>query len=159
MRKARQYRKRKAAPGWGSNNNTTKDPVTGKMIYTDPLDGTKLEFDENKKAWVPFYDDEFLATYQLNYGFTNDLEAKPTVPEPEVEKAPPPEPKQPKAKKTAGSKKEVEPPKWFDADDSKITKVYVSGLGSEVTEEEFEELMSKENDIHSSQFDAYPTFV
>ena len=47
-----------------------KDPVTGKMIYTDPLDGTKLEFDENKKAWVPFYDDEFLATYQLNYGFT-----------------------------------------------------------------------------------------
>ena len=34
----------------------------------------------------------------------------------------------------------------------------MSGLGSEVTEEEFEELMSKENDIHSSQFNAYPTF-
>ena len=32
---------------------------------------------------------------QLNYGFTNDLESKPTVPEPEVEK-PPPEPKQQK---------------------------------------------------------------
>ena len=34
----------------------------------------------------------------------------------------------------------------------------MSGLGSEVTEEEFEELMSKDNDIHSSQFNAYPTF-
>lgn len=154
QRKARQYRKRKAAPGWGENKTTTKDPVTGKHIYTDPLDGSKLEWDAAKNAWVPLFDDEFLANYQLNYGFTNDLESKPTVPEPEVEK-PPPEPKQQKVKKTPGAKKEVEPPKWFDADDSKITKVYVSGLGTDVTEKEFEELMAKcgmiEHDVRNKK--------
>ena len=41
-----------------------QDPVTGKHIYTDPLDGSKLEWDAVKNAWVPLFDDEFLANYQ-----------------------------------------------------------------------------------------------
>ena len=38
--------------------------MTGKHIYTDPLDGSKLEWDAAKNAWVPLFDDEFLANYQ-----------------------------------------------------------------------------------------------
>ena len=38
--------------------------MTGKHIYTDPLDGSKLEWDAVKNAWVPLFDDEFLANYQ-----------------------------------------------------------------------------------------------
>jgi len=152
QRKARQYRKRKAAPGWG-NKKYEKDPVSGKTTYKDELDGMVYEWDEEKKAWFPQIGDDFMAVYQLNYGFTNDLESKPTVPEEPAEKPePPPPPKDQKQKKT---KKEAEPPKWFEMDESKATKVYVSGLPPSVTEEEFDALMSKcglvEHDVRTKK--------
>ena len=44
------------------------------------------EWDEVKKAWFPKIDEDFMAHYQMNYGFTSDGQAKPTVPEePKVE--------------------------------------------------------------------------
>jgi len=150
QRRQRQYRKRKAAPGWESKKYET-DPVSGKTVYKDPVDGMTYEWDEEKKAWFPQIGEDFMAAYQLNYGFTNDLESKPTMPEPEVEKPPPPE-KQPKSSQKKAEKKA---PEWFEEDESKSTKVYVSGLPSTITDEEFEQFVSKcgmvEHDIRTKK--------
>jgi len=135
-RKARQYRKRKAAPGW-DKTNYSKDPVTGVTTYTDASDGVVYELDETKNAWFPKLDEDFMAAYQINYGFTADGKAEPTKPS---EEAPKPAP-EPVVKKTKGTIDE--PAKWFDEEDAKSTKVYVSNLPTTVTEESFVELMSK----------------
>jgi len=135
-KKARQYRKRKAAPGW-DKSNYSKDSVTGVTTYTDPSDGVVYELDEAKNAWFPKLDDDFMAVYQLNYGFTADGKAEPTKPSEEVPK-PTTEPIKKKVKGTVD-----EPAKWFDEDESKSTKVYVSNLPTSITEESFVELMSK----------------
>lgn len=135
-RKARQYRKRKAAPGW-DKTNYSKDPETGVTTYTDASDGVVYELDETKNAWFPRLDEEFMAAYQINYGFTADGKAEPTKPSEEVAKPAP----EPVVKKTKGTIDE--PAKWFDEEDAKSTKVYVSNLPTTVTEESFVELMSK----------------
>jgi len=140
-RKARQYRKRKAAPGW-DDTKYEKDPETGATIYKDPNDGVVYELDADKNAWFPRLDEEFMAIYQLNYGFTKDGVAQPTKPEEpdplkDLENAP-----EASANKK-GKKEEKKPPSWFEEDESKSCKVYVSNLPLEMTEEEFEALMSK----------------
>jgi len=155
QRKARQYRKRKAAPGW-TDKKYEKDAVTGKTIYRDPVDNMVYEFDEDKKAWFPQIGEEFMAAYQLNYGFDNEGESKPTVPEPPKEEVmPPPQPDQDKASKQKKTKKEPEPPKWFEEDSAKSTKVYVSGLPPDITDQQFEEIMSKcgmvEHDVRTKK--------
>lgn len=156
QRKARQYRKRKAAPGWNEKKYET-DPVSGATIYKDPLDNMVYEWDEGKKAWFPQIGEDFMAAYQLNYGFTNDLESKPTVPEPPKEEVIPSleEPDKKDAAKQKKVKKDPEPPKWFEEDENKTTKVYVSGLPDTVTEKEFEEIMAKcgmvEHDVRNKK--------
>jgi len=135
-KKARQYRKRKAAPGW-DKTNYSKDPVTGVTTYKDATDGVVYEFDETKNAWFPRLDEDFMAAYQINYGFTADGKAEPTKPSEETPKAV----AEPAPKKTKGTTDE--PAKWFDEDTAKSTKVYVSNLPTSVTEESFVELMSK----------------
>jgi len=135
-KKARQYRKRKAAPGW-DKTNYSKDPVTGVTTYTDATDGVVYELDEVKNAWFPKLDEDFMAAYQINYGFTADGKAEPTKPTEEAPKAVP----EPVPKKSKGTSDE--PAKWFDEDTAKSTKVYVSNLPSSITEESFVELMSK----------------
>ena len=47
-----------------------QDPVTGKITYQDAKDGLTYEWDEEKKAWFPAIGEDFMAMYQLNYGFT-----------------------------------------------------------------------------------------
>jgi len=148
-RKARQYRKRKAAPGW-QEQKYVKDPVTGVTTYTDPSDGVAYELDPVKNAWFPKLDEEFMAIYQLNYGFTKDGVAEPTKPQEEKEIVP---------DKTAVpnklAKQEPSTPSWFDEEDSKSCKVYVSNLPDSMTEENFEQLMSKcgmiENDVRTKK--------
>lgn len=108
-------------------------------------------WDEEKKAWFPKVDDDFMARYQLNYGFGNDSasggenvegstneEEPPEVPE--QEPLPEEQVTQPQGKKRKGP---PEPPKWFELKPEHNTKVYVSNLPLDITEEEFGELMSK----------------
>ena len=57
----------------------------GVRTYTDPSDGTVFEWDEEKKAWFPKLDEEFIARYQLSYGGEANTE-----PEPETKKIEPP---------------------------------------------------------------------
>jgi len=44
--------------------------VTGKITYRDDKDGLTYEWDDEKKAWFPALGEDFMAMYQLNYGFT-----------------------------------------------------------------------------------------
>ena len=117
--------------------SSIQDPVTGVTTYTDANDGVVYELDEAKNAWFPKIDEDFMAVYQLNYGFTADGKAEPTKPSEEVAK-PAPEPVIKKTKGTAD-----EPAKWFEEEEAKSTKVYVSNLPTSITEDSFVELMSK----------------
>lgn len=138
MRKARMYRKRKAAPGWAGNQlnqakkpeNYSTDPDTGNQLYLDPNDGMTYEWEPIKKAWFPRINEDFLAQYQMNYGFTKDGIAEPTKPtetKSEIEKLA--EKAAEKSENAEQMKKKSDNPKWFDdAENIASTKVYVSGL-------------------------------
>jgi len=142
-RKARQYRKRKAAPWFQAQaeKKIEKDPVTGISTYTDPQDGVVYELDPVKNAWFPKIDEEFMANYQINYGFTKDGVAEPTRPsEEEAKPAVVAEQVEAKKKKKTEAEKEAA---WFEEEESKSTKVYVSNLPTSITEESFVEFMSK----------------
>ena len=41
-------------------------------MYKDANDGMVYEWDAAKNAWFPRIDDDFMAVYQMNYGFTAD---------------------------------------------------------------------------------------
>ena len=113
--------------------------------YTDK-DGAVFFFDTSKKAWIPKVDDEFLAMYQLNYGFIDNTTKEPekVKEEPEVKPSEiPPDNLQPE---TSDGKKHKAPPapaKWFDLAPEQTTKVYVSNLPTDITDDEFAELMAK----------------
>ncbi|KAF5303935.1 hypothetical protein FQA39_LY01720 [Lamprigera yunnana] len=106
--------------------------------YTDN-EGIKYFWDKVKNAWFPKLDDEFMAMYQLNYGFINNQSSEPTVPV-EVKKETKPIPNE-----EPGLKRKAPPPvpTWFDVDDEHNTKVYVTNLPLSLTEEEFVEFMQK----------------
>jgi hypothetical protein len=103
----------------------------GVKTYTDPSDGTLFEWDEEKKAWFPKLDEEFIARYQLSYG--GEASAEPVI-ELEKKKAEPP---------AKIEKKQVSEPNWFEVDQTKNTKVYVTNLPTEINEEEIVEFMQK----------------
>lgn len=136
-KKRRAYRKRKAQPGWGQKSNYIQDPESGAQLYRDPKDGMMYEWDRDKNAWFPRIDEDFMAQYQLSYGFTPDGKAEPTRPEPEKE------PEIPDMKKIEEVQPEAKKPKWFQEDENKTTKVYVCGLPEDMTEESFVKFMSK----------------
>lgn len=118
----------------------------GCHVYTDN-DGTKFFWDAEKKAWFPKIDDDFMAVYQMNYGSTkfdtNVDNFKQGVPEITAES------KQ-KLKDIESSQSNEIPKKclktepcWFNVDETQNTSVYVSNLPSDITEEEFVDLMQK----------------
>uniref|UniRef100_A0A182WCH4 RRM domain-containing protein n=1 Tax=Anopheles minimus TaxID=112268 RepID=A0A182WCH4_9DIPT len=130
----------------------------GVHTYKDK-DGAVYFWDDDRKAWFPKVDDDFMAIYQLNYGFIDNTssgsvgaatgEGSATArhlpgrhvdvddveeQEDEAQRA------APKGKKR---KAPPEPPKWFDMAPEHNTKVYVSNLPTDISEEEFGEVMSK----------------
>ncbi|NP_001125576.1 17S U2 SnRNP complex component HTATSF1 isoform X1 [Pongo abelii] len=108
---------------------------------------TPYEWDLDKKAWFPKITEDFIATYQANYGFSNDGASSSTAnvedvhartaEEPPQEKAP--EPTDPRKK---GEKRKAESG-WFHVEEDRNTNVYVSGLPPDITVDEFIQLMSK----------------
>lgn len=123
----------------------------GERLYTDK-EGMTFFWDTEKSAWFPKITDDFMAVYQMNYGFVDNTtkaekqplstaaKAKQDIPPAEVEaKAASTEEADKKGKRKAPQ----EPPKWFDLNPEHNTKVYVSNLPLDMTEEEFVELMSK----------------
>ncbi|XP_055612014.1 HIV Tat-specific factor 1 [Uranotaenia lowii] len=127
----------------------TYSVIDGVHHYTD-RDGAVFFWEEDKKAWFPKVDDHFMAVYQLNYGFVDNTstassstkEEEPVKPEPPEE----PEDEDPQEQSKTGPRKRKAPPpppKWFELKPEHNTKVYVSNLPLDVTDEEFGELMSK----------------
>lgn len=116
--------------------------------YTDK-DGAVYFYDAEKKAWIPKVDDDFLAVYQMNYGFIDNTTKAPekTVEEETPEVIAPPTTSEtnptPESSDSKKRKAPVEPPKWFEVSAEQNTKVYVSNLPLDFTEEEFGELMAK----------------
>ncbi|XP_044269057.1 HIV Tat-specific factor 1 homolog [Tribolium madens] len=106
-------------------------------VYTDK-DGVKYFWDKEKSAWFPKVDDEFMARYQLNYGFIDNNTQKD---EKKVEEEDPkPEKSEPKPK---AEKRKASEPTWFEVDETENTKVYVSNLPTDIEEQEFVDLMQK----------------
>nr|ACO13029.1 HIV Tat-specific factor 1 homolog [Lepeophtheirus salmonis] len=132
---------KKAMPGWNPDKNILKDSDTGVQTYKDPVDGTTYEWDSDKNAWFPKMDSEFMAVYQLNYGFTSDGQAKPTIPDAPTPEAPKPTPET--------KQKQTKKAEWFQVEKNKNAKVYVSGLPESITEEKFISMMSRFGVIES----------
>ncbi|XP_032587487.2 HIV Tat-specific factor 1 [Drosophila mojavensis] len=149
-----------AAPGqdvvYGIDEN-------GDRTYTDK-DGVVFFWDASKSAWFPKIDDDFMARYQMNYGFIDNTSAGER--EKEEREAAEAKRKAEELKRmtaeaqaamnapiggrdgvpaaaVAGKRKAQEPPKWFDVDPTQNTKVYVSNLPLDITMDEFAELMGK----------------
>lgn len=122
----------------------------GQHLYTDS-DGMVFFWDEEKKAWFPKIDDDFMAIYQTNYGFIDNTTPSTATPAPkptpeidatEIDNVNEDETQKPMGKRKANQ------PQWFEEEPDKCTKVYVSNLPEDITEEEFIEVMSKCGMIH-----------
>ncbi|XP_064544618.1 17S U2 SnRNP complex component HTATSF1 [Drosophila montana] len=155
-----QQQQPQAAPGqdvvYGIDEN-------GDRVYTDK-DGVVFLWDASKSAWFPKIDDDFMARYQMNYGFIDNTsagerekeereaaevkrkaeelkrmtaEAQAAMNAPILDKDGAP------TASVTGKRKAQEPPKWFEVDPTQNTKVYVSNLPLDITIDEFAELMGK----------------
>lgn len=134
----------------------TKIEKSQRRTYTDES-GTVYEWNDEKQAFFPLIDEDFIARYQSQYG-SNEVEeeAKSGNPIPKTDQKVIEESEgdgEPGAKK---QKKEESKPTWFEVDDEHNTNVYVSGLPLDITEEEFVELMQKcgmvLRDLESNKF-------
>nr|ACO11180.1 HIV Tat-specific factor 1 homolog [Caligus rogercresseyi] len=138
---------KKGMPGWNPSANISKDSESGTQTYTDPSDGTLYEWDASKKAWFPKIDTDFMAVYQLNYGFTSDGKAQPSVPTPSpaltVVNNPEPGANNKTKAKQQQANSQSKKPEWFQVEAAKNTKVYVSGLPESISEEKFISMMSR----------------
>lgn len=121
----------------------------GQHLFTD-ADGVVFFWDEEKKAWFPKIDDDFMAIYQTNYGFIDNVTPTPApaaqtssqtteIKPKDTEKDTPTD----ESQKAGAAKRKANPAQWFEEEPEKCTKVYVSNLPDDITEEEFVEVMSK----------------
>ncbi|XP_055986289.1 HIV Tat-specific factor 1 [Sorex fumeus] len=133
--------------GDSKEDDPPKDPAGENDAFGQQPADTPYEWDLDKKAWFPKITDDFIATYQANYGFSNDGASSSTANVQDVNartlEEPPqmktPEPSDPKKK---GEKRKAESG-WFHVEEDRNTNVYVSGLPPDITVDEFIQLMSK----------------
>lgn len=88
-------------------------------------------------------DEDFMARYQMSYGF-----ADANVAQPKLEEQPPPPPvqstkEQKEQRKAEAKRKAQEPPSWFEVDEAHNTAIYVSGLPLDITMDELVQLFTK----------------
>ncbi|CAH1113373.1 unnamed protein product [Psylliodes chrysocephalus] len=120
---------------WVLKNNVEYGFEDDTHVYTD-AEGVKYFWDKDKNAWFPKIDDDFMARYQMSYGFVDNtnIMVKKDVPPPKVEE---------KEKKVKGEKRKASDPTWFEVDEAQNTNVYISNLPTDIEEEEFIDLMQK----------------
>ncbi|XP_005404646.1 PREDICTED: HIV Tat-specific factor 1 [Chinchilla lanigera] len=108
---------------------------------------TPYEWDLDKKAWFPKITEDFIATYQANYGFSSDGASSSTTHVPDTNMRAAEEPPQRKTPEPTDPRKRGEKRKgdsgWFHVEEDRNTNVYVSGLPPDITVDEFIQLMSK----------------
>ncbi|KAF7282764.1 hypothetical protein GWI33_001915 [Rhynchophorus ferrugineus] len=132
-----QYQWDKEKNEWITRNTVAYDVEDDTHIYTDS-DGVKYFWDKEKNAWFPKVDDDFIARYQMNYGFNNETKVEPLEPKPNTTCS-----IGDKASKVKGEKRKASEPTWFELDESQNTNVYVSNLPLDIEEQEFIDLMQK----------------
>ena len=129
------------------DRDTQKDPSTETKSFRQLPDDPRYERDLDKKAWFPKITEDFIATHQANYSFSNggassstanvqDVSARPAE---ELPQRKVPEPTDPKKR---GEERKTESG-WFPIGEDKSTHVYVSGLPPDITVDEFVQLRSK----------------
>lgn len=123
---------------------STQNPIYGfendTHTYTDPNDGSVYMWDREKNAWFPKVDDDFMARYQMSYGFNNQNAEEPIV-KPTVSVA---QTKADKEQKRLDAKRKTqEPATWFEVDEQHNTSIYVHGLPLDITMDEVKELFTK----------------
>ncbi|XP_039073070.1 HIV Tat-specific factor 1 [Hyaena hyaena] len=132
--------------GDAKDADTQKDPAGEPESFGQQPADTPYEWDLDKKAWFPKITEDFIATYQANYGFSNDGASSSTTntPEASVKTAEEPQSKTPEPSdpKKRGEKRKAESG-WFHVEEDRNTNVYVSGLPPDITVDEFIQLMSK----------------
>lgn len=146
----------------GSDTTDVKcnyDEKDGTYTYTDKDDITFF-WDAEKHAWFPKIDDDFMAHYQMNYGFIDNTSESSDKNQKKTATADVSESddtidvtidgdvcveggSMAQISKAVKRKMPPEPPKWFEVKPENNTKVYVSKLPFDTTEDEFIALMSK----------------
>ncbi|XP_044923931.1 HIV Tat-specific factor 1 isoform X2 [Mustela nigripes] len=133
--------------GDAKDGDTQKDPTGEPDSFGQQPADTPYEWDLDKKAWFPKITEDFIATYQANYGFSNDGASSSTADVQEVSARTAEEPPQRKTPEPSDPKKKGEKRKaesgWFHVEEDRNTNVYVSGLPPDITVDEFIQLMSK----------------
>ncbi|XP_035886907.1 HIV Tat-specific factor 1-like [Phyllostomus discolor] len=129
------------------DRDTQKDPSRETDAFGQQPYDTPYEWDLEKKAWFPKITEDFIATYQANYGFSNDGAYSSTANVQDVSVRPAEKPPQRKIPEPTDSQKRGEKRKaesgWFHVEEDRNTNVYVSGLPPDITVDEFIQLMSK----------------
>ncbi|XP_063984049.1 17S U2 SnRNP complex component HTATSF1 [Diachasmimorpha longicaudata] len=110
--------------------------------YTDPSDGSVYMWDREKNAWFPKIDDDFMARYQMSYGFTDPNAHPPSLPVAKPDEKSKKEAEK-ELKKIEAKRKAAEPPTWFEVDEAHNTAIYISGLPLDITMDELIELVGK----------------
>lgn len=124
-----------AAGAFGFENDT--------HTYTDPNDGSVYFWDKEKNAWFPKVDQDFMARYQMSYGFADTSAPQSNPPEPKELTSPQKAKEEKEQRKLEAKRKAQEPPTWFEVDEAHNTAIYVSGLPLDITMDELTELFSK----------------
>lgn len=127
--------------------DTQNEPSGETDSLGQPPDDTPYEWDLDKKAWFPKITEDFIASYQANYGFSGDGASSSTGNVQDANTKTVEEPPQKEIPETTDSKKRGEKRKaesgWFHVEEDRNTNVYVSGLPPDITVDEFIQLMSK----------------
>lgn len=108
-------------------------------------DGTEFEWNEEKRAWFPKITEDFLATYQANYGFIEETSTDSGGGATNTEKSgvtEKPSGLSTSQKDAKGEKRKADAG-WIDVEEQKNTSVYITGLPPDITPDEFVELMAK----------------
>lgn len=129
------------------DSDTQNDPTGEDDSLEQQAADTPYEWDLDKKAWFPKITEDFIATYQANYGFSNDGASSSTANIQDTNTKAVEEPPQRETPETTDPRKRGEKRKaesgWFHVEEDRNTNVYVSGLPPDITVDEFIQLMSK----------------
>lgn len=131
-----------------SKDGDTQDEPSGETESLGQQSAdTPYEWDLDKKAWFPKITEDFIATYQANYGFSSDGASSSTAQNPGTSMRTEEDLPQRKTQELTDPRKKGEKRKaesgWFHVEEDRNTNVYVSGLPPDITVDEFIQLMSK----------------
>lgn len=129
----------------GADDQASTTSLSNNSVKSQTDNDIEYFWDSEKNAWFPKVDDDFMAIYQMNYGFVDPNTTK-GAPTGTITKPTPPKVEtkaEKEQKKQELKRKAAEPPTWFEIDDAHNTSVYISGLPLDISMDELVELVEK----------------